>query len=53
MDIESKQLMEVCYPAVKDFRKDLSGFAPLLNNEKAKKLLNWQPVHKWRNYVKH
>jgi len=52
MDIDSKQLMEICYPAVKDFRKDLSGFAPLLNNEKAKKLLNWQPVHKWRDYVK-
>lgn len=52
MDIESKQLMETCYPTVTDFRKDLSGFAPLLNNEKAKKLLNWKPVHKWRDYVK-
>ncbi|MGO5014719.1 NAD-dependent epimerase/dehydratase family protein [Niallia sp. Sow4_A1] len=52
MDIESKQLMETCFPTVKDFRKDISGFAPLLNNEKAKKLLNWQPVHKWRDYVK-
>ncbi|MFB3170113.1 NAD(P)-dependent oxidoreductase [Neobacillus sp. 179-C4.2 HS] len=51
MDMESKQLMEICYPDVKDFRKDLSGFAPLLNSEKAKKLLNWQPIHKWRNYV--
>ncbi|WP_160725160.1 NAD-dependent epimerase/dehydratase family protein [Bacillus sp. USDA818B3_A] len=51
MDMESKQLMETCYPSVKDFRRDLSGFAPLLNNEKAKKLLNWQPVHKWRDYV--
>ncbi len=52
MDIESKQLMEISFPDVKDFRKDLSGFAPLLNNEKAKRLLNWQPIHKWRNYVK-
>ncbi len=52
MDIESKQLMETCYPTVTDFRKDLSGFAPLLNNEKAKRLLNWKPVHKWRDYVK-
>ncbi|MEH7415996.1 NAD(P)-dependent oxidoreductase [Neobacillus drentensis] len=52
MDIESRQLMEICYPSVKDFRKDLNGFAPLLNNEKAKKLLNWEPVHKWREYVK-
>lgn len=52
MDIESKQLMETCYPTVTDFRQDLSGFAPLLNNEKAKKLLNWEPIHKWRDYVK-
>ncbi|WP_342043096.1 NAD-dependent epimerase/dehydratase family protein [Bacillus sp. OTU2372] len=51
MDIESKQLMETCFSAVKDFRGDLSGFAPLLNNEKAKKLLNWKPIHKWRDYV--
>lgn len=51
MDIKSKQLMETCYPEVKDFRKELSGFEPLLNNEKAKKLLNWKPIHKWRNYV--
>jgi len=51
MDIESKQLMETCFPTVKDFRKDLSGFETLLNNEKAKKLLNWKPIHKWRNYV--
>ncbi|MEH7095861.1 NAD-dependent epimerase/dehydratase family protein [Neobacillus vireti] len=51
MDIESKQLMEICYPDVKDFRKNLAGFAPLLDNEKAKKLLNWQPVHRWRDYV--
>jgi nucleoside-diphosphate-sugar epimerase len=52
MDIESKQLMETCFPDVKYFRKDLSGFEPLLNNEKAKKLLNWKPIHKWRDYVK-
>lgn len=51
MNIESKQLMETCFPTVKDFRKDLSGFETLLNNEKAKKLLNWKPIHKWRNYV--
>jgi nucleoside-diphosphate-sugar epimerase len=51
MDIESKQLMEICFPEVKDFRSDLSGFQSLLSNEKAKKLLNWQPIHQWRNYV--
>lgn len=51
MDIESKQLMETCFPDVTDFRKELTGFEPLLNNEKAKQLLNWKPIHKWRNYV--
>ncbi|WP_142830445.1 NAD-dependent epimerase/dehydratase family protein [Planococcus soli] len=51
MDIESKQLMETCFPDVTSFKKELTGFEPLLNNEKAKQLLNWKPVHKWRNYV--
>jgi nucleoside-diphosphate-sugar epimerase len=51
MDIESKQLMETIFPTVKNFRKDLSGFETLLCNQKAKKLLNWKPVHQWRNYV--
>jgi len=51
MDIESKQLMETCYPKVTDFRKEITGYESLLSNEKAKKLLNWQPIHKWRNYV--
>ncbi|GAE33092.1 UDP-glucose 4-epimerase [Halalkalibacter akibai JCM 9157] len=52
MDIESKTLMETIYPEVTDFRKELTGYESLLNNEKAKKLLNWQPVHKWRDNVK-
>jgi len=51
MDIESQKLMETCFPDVTDFRKELTGFEPLLNNEKAKQLLNWKPIHKWRNYV--
>ncbi|MDG5789857.1 NAD(P)-dependent oxidoreductase [Evansella sp. AB-P1] len=52
MDIESKQLMETSFPSVKDFREDLSGFDTLLSNKKAKELLNWQPIHRWRDYVK-
>ncbi|MBS4218482.1 NAD(P)-dependent oxidoreductase [Bacillus sp. FJAT-49711] len=51
MDIESKQLMEQVFPNVKEFKKELTGFETLFSNEKAKKLLNWQPVHVWRNYV--
>ncbi|MBS4196272.1 NAD-dependent epimerase/dehydratase family protein [Lederbergia citri] len=51
MDIESKQLMEQVYPNVKEFKKEFTGFETLFSNEKAKKLLNWEPVHIWRNYV--
>ncbi len=52
MDIKSRELMEQCYPNVKEFKQPLTGFETLLSNEKAKKLLNWQPVHSWRKYVK-
>lgn len=52
MDIRSRDLMEARYPEVSDFRAPLDGYETLLSNEKAKKLLNWQPIHMWRNYVK-
>ncbi|UOQ42890.1 NAD(P)-dependent oxidoreductase [Halobacillus salinarum] len=51
MDIESKELMARIYPDVHDIRDEVSGFETLLSNKKAKKLLNWQPVHNWRDYV--
>ncbi|ADU32309.1 NAD-dependent epimerase/dehydratase family protein [Evansella cellulosilytica] len=51
MDIESKELMSSVFPEV-ELKKEISGYETLLSNEKAKKLLNWQPVHKWRDYVK-
>jgi hypothetical protein len=51
MDIASKQLMAKCFPHVTDFRKELCGYETLLSNDKAKKVLNWHPVHNWRNYV--
>jgi nucleoside-diphosphate-sugar epimerase len=52
MAISSRELMAARYPDVKDFRKPLEGHETLLSNEKAKKLLNWQPKHAWRDYVK-
>ncbi|TCN22685.1 NAD-dependent epimerase/dehydratase family protein [Mesobacillus foraminis] len=52
MDIPSKELMEKVYPEVTDFRINLTGFESLLSSEKAKKLLNWEPIHSWRQYVK-
>ncbi|MEK3889509.1 NAD-dependent epimerase/dehydratase family protein [Bacillus sp. FSL K6-3431] len=51
MDIESEELMKTVYPDVQDIRKELKGYETLVSSEKAKKLLNWEPVHKWRKYV--
>lgn len=51
MDLKSRELMEQCYPGVKEFKQPLNGYETLLSNEKAKKLLNWQPIHSWRKYV--
>lgn len=51
MAISSRELMAARYPEVTDFRQPLEGHETLLNNEKAKKLLNWQPKHLWRDYV--
>jgi nucleoside-diphosphate-sugar epimerase len=51
MDIKSCELMKREFPGVKDIRVPLDNYQTLLSNEKAKKLLNWQPVHKWRDNV--
>ncbi|MWV47243.1 NAD-dependent epimerase/dehydratase family protein [Paenibacillus sp. HJL G12] len=52
MDIPSRELMTECYPGVTDFRKALEGHESLFSNEKAKRLLGWQPKHQWREEVK-
>ncbi len=49
MDIQSDELMKSEFPEVKDIRVSLNNYHTLLSNEKAKKLLNWQPVHHWRD----
>ncbi|MCZ8512173.1 hypothetical protein O9H85_06975 [Paenibacillus filicis] len=51
MDIKSRDMMAAVYPDVKDFRAPLDGYETLLSNDKAKKLLNWQPFHSWRDNV--
>ncbi|WP_378938894.1 hypothetical protein [Metabacillus herbersteinensis] len=43
--------MKTIFPEVNDFRTEIKGYETLFSNEKAKKLLNWEPVHHWRNYV--
>lgn len=51
MNITSEKLMATVYPDVQDLRTELNGYETLLSNKKAKNLLNWEPVHHWRNYV--
>ena len=51
MAVTSRELMTAQYPEVTDIRTPLDGFQSLLSTEKAKRLLNWQPVHHWRTYV--
>ena len=49
MDIPSRDLMRAEFPSVTDFRGSVDGHQTLLSNERAKKLLGWQPVHFWRD----
>lgn len=51
MNVKSRDLMAARYPDVNDFRAPLEGFETLLNNEKAKQLLGWQPKYKWREQL--
>ncbi|MDP4090992.1 MAG: NAD(P)-dependent oxidoreductase [Bacillota bacterium] len=52
MNIKSRELMRHAFPEVKDFRALLEGYETLIANDKARKLLSWEPVHYWRDYVK-
>lgn len=51
MDVKSLELMAARYPDVNDFRAPLEGFETLLNSEKAKRLLGWQPKYRWREQL--
>lgn len=51
MNITSRELMKSAFPEVEDFRSPLVGYETLITNDKAKKLLNWEPVQYWRNNV--
>lgn len=53
MNIKSQLLMDTYYPLITDFRKPLDGYVTLLSNEKAKKLLSWNPIHTWRSELEH
>ena len=49
MDIPSCDLMKAEFPTVTDIRSPIDGYQTLLSNEKAKKVLGWQPAHHWRD----
>lgn len=49
MDIKSCDLMRDGFPNVTDIRSPIDGYQTLLSNERAKKILGWQPVHRWRD----
>lgn len=51
MDIKSRKLMSDQFPNVTDFRSELTGYESLLCNKKAKELLDWKPIHFWRDNV--
>ncbi|MFF2482773.1 NAD-dependent epimerase/dehydratase family protein [Paenibacillus sp. NPDC058071] len=51
MAIRSRELLQARYPDVTDIRSSLDGHETLLSNEKAKRLLGWQPKYQWREQV--
>ena len=51
MDVKSIDLMKACYPEVTDIRVAIDNYHTLLSNDKAKKVLNWKPIHSWRENV--
>lgn len=51
MDMSNRELMAASFPQVQDIRVPLDSYDTLLSNDKAKQLLNWKPIHHWRNYV--
>ncbi|GIP30146.1 nucleoside-diphosphate-sugar epimerase [Paenibacillus sp. J23TS9] len=51
MAIRSRELLAQRYPGVTDIRTPLEGHETLFSNEKAKRLLGWQPKYQWREQV--
>jgi nucleoside-diphosphate-sugar epimerase len=48
-DRDTGELVRELYPEVTDLRADLRGRDPLFSNALAKELLNWKPMHAWRD----
>jgi hypothetical protein len=43
--------MKAEYPDVTDIRSPIDEYQTLYSNKKAKEVLGWQPIHKWRDNV--
>jgi len=50
--ITSIDLVKAEFPNLTDIRSDINEYQPIYCNKKAKEMLDWQPVHFWRDYVK-
>jgi UDP-glucose 4-epimerase len=50
IDRPSRELAEEIFPGL-EFRADVGGNDTLLSIEKARRLLNYQPQHSWKDMV--
>ena len=50
--IKSIDLVKAEFPNLTDIRSDINEYQPIYCNKKAKEMLDWRPVHFWRDYVK-
>jgi len=48
---KSIDIIKAEFPNLTDIRSDLSEYQPIYCIKKAKSMLDWQPVHNWRDYV--
>ncbi|TLS53908.1 NAD(P)-dependent oxidoreductase [Paenibacillus antri] len=51
-EVETMELIKRYYPALTDIREPLEGHALIYTNRKARELLNWSPMHSWRDYIR-
>lgn len=49
--IKSIDLVKAEFPTITDIRAELDEYQPIYCNKKAKSMLEWQPVHFWRDNV--
>jgi len=51
-NIKSIDIIKAEFPELTDIRGDLDEYQAIYCVKKAKEMLDWQPVHNWRDYVK-